>query len=47
MAAKWGRFNRQMSTFKMAAKSEDGGRKIGLSQLKLLVWPISTTMQNN
>ena len=25
MAAKWGRFNRQMSNSKMAAKTEDGG----------------------
>ena len=28
MAAKWGRFNRQMSNSKMAAKTEDGGCKI-------------------
>ena len=45
MAAKWGRFNRQMSNSKMAAKTEDGGCKIGASRLKLLVWPISTTMR--
>ena len=47
MAAKWDRFNRQMSNSKMAAKTEDGGCKIGPSRLKLLVWPISTTMQKN
>ena len=33
MAAKRGGFNRQKSNSKMAAKFEDGGRKIGLSQL--------------
>ena len=36
-----------MSNSKMAAKIEDGGRKTGLSQLKRLILPISTTMQNN
>ena len=36
--------NRQMSNYKMTAKIEESGRKIGLSQLKLLVWPISSTM---
>ena len=35
MAAKWGKFNWQISNSKMTAKIEDGGRKIGLSQLKL------------
>ena len=33
MAAKWGRFNRQMSNSKMAAKTEDGGCQIGVSRL--------------
>ena len=47
MAAKWGRFNRQMSNSKMAAKTEDGGCQIGVSRLKLFVWPISTTMQKS
>ena len=45
-ATKWGRFNQQMSNSKMAAKTEDGGCKIGVSRLKRLVWPISTTLQN-
>ena len=36
------KFNRQMSNSKMAAKLEDGA-----PQLKLLVWVISTTIQNN
>ena len=45
MVAKWGRFNRQISNSKMAAKTEDGGCQIGVSRLKLFVWPITTTMQ--
>ena len=45
MAAKWGRFSRQLSNSTIAAKIEDGGFKIGLSQLKLLVWQISAAMR--
>ena len=45
MAAERGRFNRQISNSKMAAKTEYGGCKIGVSRLNLLVWPISSTMQ--
>ena len=46
MAAKWGRFNRQMSNSKMAAKTENGGCQIGVSRLKLFVWPISEPCKN-